>query len=547
MAPGFAGEKVLGRWPRTVVSPHSAKIEQAVANLSVVDLIPSWIPFAALTIAVSVAFLPVTAMSYSLYDDYCLLQVDGKQWVIEFFTSLGRPITGAYLVACKSILNIPYGNELCHFAGIAGAMLLAMATYRWLRRIEVAAVEAAFISFLICTLPSVQLYVAWTSAASSTYAACLATVALLIFDHPREIPTLRHLLPNWWRTAAAAALLIVAQLTYQPAALYFWSMCLAAIVLAPRSGPRELALRGLRYLVLGGGSLVAYAIILRAIIANMYPLSVRAQLVKFSDIPNKLEWFAHEPLHIALSLWSLWPIKSAVATLALFIVTGLLVKWYRWLASAEADGGSGGYARLVQFAWSLLVAVIVCAFIPLSYTFNLAVAENYPSYRTTFVLAVCFLLLTFAALDAWLAAVVASRQTPVRRILLATCSAIAMFSAHDNIIQRMIYPQAVELAYLQSELNRADLAEKSQIHVIRPTASQGVCPDVRYDEFGLPSAYAAWVPQPMVIKVLKDMKLDLARYEITHSAEGEPAPNGPHILVVDMRNLVGFRTERDRR
>jgi hypothetical protein len=141
----------------------------------------------ALAVVVFCVFLPTMAQPRLFMDDYPFLYGNTRAETITFFTSIGRPLTAGYLILCRDLIHHHNSVALCYLVGIAGAILLAIASFSWLRRNTVEPFEAALLSLLIVLLPSVQVYVSWITAASATYAAALATCALLVFDSRRGV------------------------------------------------------------------------------------------------------------------------------------------------------------------------------------------------------------------------------------------------------------------------------------------------------------------------------------------------------------------------
>lgn len=78
------------------------------------------------------------------------------------------------------------------------------------------------------------------------------------------------------------------------------------------------------------------------------------------------------------------------------------------------------------------------------------------------------------------------------------------------------------------------------VHIVRPGWNDGVSERVLGDEFGLPSLFSTWVPEPMTKAALRAAGIDARSIRVTHSAANAPVPTetGP---VLDLRQLATLR------
>ena len=122
----------------------------------------------------------------------------------------------------------------------AGIVALALLLYWRLLRSRVGSLPAALIALLACTLPAFQLHTAFTINFPMPWAAVLAgcasllTVAALDGSRPLKLD----------RLVAPTVLLVVAVLTYQPTAMFFWVFL--AVALAGSVGDSGRAVRLVR-------------------------------------------------------------------------------------------------------------------------------------------------------------------------------------------------------------------------------------------------------------------------------------------------------------
>jgi hypothetical protein len=496
--------------------------------------------FILLICAIFAMYLPAISMPSLYADDYLFLcEPYPASDVMAAFSMMGRPLAACYLIVCGCIINGPWGNELCHALGVAGAMLLAASTYRWLRKCSLTPSESLFVSFLIVALPGVQIYVAWITAGSFSLAAVVSTWAIIVFDRRHEAvkPESRSL--GWWwyaHVGLSSALLIVAHMIYQPAAMYFWALAIAGVLL-PTTSPKEVSRRGGAYLLLGLTSMAIYVAGLKLLLAlTGYGINDRATTVSLSALPAKLTWFLNEPVQNSLSAWMLYPqVPVSIAIFAVLVVGvfGRAIQQVR--AAARVDGEQ--LRPAARWLWALCVPTLAGFMAVLCYSYNLVIAEKWASYRTTFPLAATAVICAYVSLRLFTGGKIAS----IRNYVLAGCCVLALVSASNNVYQKIVFPQVVEFRFLQSQLDRSDLHEKSQIHVIR-AGWPGICAAWRYDEFGRPSSLAPWVPEPMVRRALNEMNIRSEGLTISHGEGTVGIPEGPHVVVVDMREITKLRS-----
>jgi hypothetical protein len=155
--------------------------------------------------------------------------------------------------------------------------------------------------------------------------------------------------------------------------------------------------------------------------------------------------------------------------------------------------------------------------------------------------------LAYVANDALLVAAGRYARVPLRRSLLAGCALCGVISTHANIYQRIVYPQVVEFQFLKRQLRESDVTAKTAIHMIQPDWFEGVCREVRYDEFGLASSYLWSAPVPMVRRALLGLGLNPDHYVIDAGTASEPAPAEDDVLVLDMRELAKLQGGASRR
>jgi hypothetical protein len=93
---------------------------------------------------------------------------------------------------------------------------------------------------------------------------------------------------------------------------------------------------------------------------------------------------------------------------------------------------------------------------------------------------------------------------------------------------------------LRTALRRSGTPDVRTVWFIKPNWTEGAAPFVRYDEFGLPSSYAPWVPDPAVLLLLRErgqkQRPSISVFAWDQTAAFEHS-HPPSFLVVDMRKL----------
>jgi hypothetical protein len=314
------------------------------------------------------------------------------------------------------------------------------------------------------------------------------------------------------------------------------------------------------------------------------------------DLIGKVRWFWNEPIVNGLGMFNVNPAESVALVLTIVAAVGIL------LLHVHSGWGAFGFLG------------IAAALTPLSYLPNLAISENFASYRSTGALSA--LLTLYVWLGLWgiaralpaaagarvavtrvvavalaallsfaiLTSVIVPLARPGRRVslhtltnwpellvfalVLVTLAGLGLWSvgsttwhrsaaavgvlaatafvvagvliAARNVTTLIVEPQSVELQLLRSDLDRRP--DPHHVVLVKPDWNQGAAPLVRYDEFGPPSTYFAWVPSPAVRLVLRERPrssrpiIDVLAWDQIRQAK---AAHGD--ILVDLRELQRYR------
>jgi hypothetical protein len=529
-------------------------------------------------LAALAAYLPAIVVPYAFMDDYYVLAWrEGLEG--EFFktaTSFGRPLHAVFLGGTFALASDIDSLRLVRLVSLIGVMALAVLLYEALRRAELDRWFATGVCITVVSLASFQVYVSWAAIGEAPFVAILAGLAALRLQSSFGLQG-RAALIRW---AQATVLLLAALLTYQPAAMFFW-VFVVIDVLRPGRRLGEASRRLAAGLAVAAAALfVSYAALRVGVHFYGGAFAGRTNLVH--DLVSKARWFWNEPIVNSFGLFGLLPAASVALAGVIVAVAGI--------ASLHAERGR----EALGFVG--LAALLV----PLSYLPNLAIAEEFASYRSIGALASLLTVylwlglwgirraltspsvrgaartlavLSVAALLSFLLAalVIVPFWRPAERVSLGTfagwpelatlvavlvvlaaaglwrakalgAATLAVFAlggiviAARNVTTLFVKTQSTELQLLRSQLERP--AEPGRVVFVKPSITDPAAPLVRYDEFGPPSTYFPWVPSPAVRLVLRERSPAL-RPEIEILAwDQAPAKRPPaDEAFVDMRRL----------
>ena len=421
----------------------------------------------------------------------------------------GRPIWGVVANAAFSAAGTIDNLRYVRIISVAGILALALVLYWALVRSKLGRTPAALIALLVCTLPPFQAYAAWAVMLHASWTALLAGCASLLAVAAVDAP--RRLRPE--RLMGATLLLLVALLTYQSAAMFFWSSSpsrwqAAWPTLGARYGwractsPSRPSRRVSRFSATSSGiSLIGED----AIGASRGTLT--------HDVSGKAEWFWNWALYGSLNLfditWSAW--------LAAFVATVAVVGIVLWVL------------RHATRPW--LYIGLAALLVPITVVPNLVVEETYQfvAYRT--LVSLSALIALYFGLGAlalwvmfreWLEGRVSGRALLVSE-RVATGLAIAfvatgIVTANRNVDTLYAEPQLRELRLLRGQVAAMPDPVRNVAFVLSRPEAERVPGSPLSDEFGHPSTSPWYGAEPLVLLLLRE--------------QGRLAPPHPSVSVL---------------
>jgi hypothetical protein len=436
---------------------------------------PGSFPFyAAIIVTVLATYSSPLTSIYAFSDDYPFLEsaLANKVILVKYsFVLAGRPVlallSGPVLEQLDNIGDLRFVRLI----GILGIAALACCFFKALSSGVFEKLESALVALVICTLPSFQVIAAWASTAFFPYAALLAAASWHFAERAQTRLIWSDFLISW-------ALLTLSLGIYQPAAMFFVFFFLISLL---RDHPH---LPGAPSRLLVPSVILALALLAGYAFAVLGPFSLigitRTDRSALSgDLLGKVAWFLREPLVNALNFHNIYSMELvAVATGASMIYA--LVRY--WNQSA-----------LEGVAFLLLCMVLL----PVAYLPNLAVTENWASYRSLPVLSALTALYGALSIKGLTRSLRPKLQSPFLKASLIAAALISTVVASRTVRDYFVVPQTAELAVLHALVRESPVHPDGRVIFIPPTWEQHLAPGVRYDEFGLPSASKPWVPEAM--------------------------------------------------
>lgn len=497
--------------------------------------LPSLITLTAPLLAV---YAVCVVVPYAFADDYSFLGGILRGGTTVAFTDTargGRPLQGLLTLLTFGHMHGVADLRYQRLGGILGLVLLAWLLSLALARAGLDRRLALLVPLLICLLPPAQVYAAWATAAYFPYAAALAGLAVVVLERAAAHLSNRS---RWWRAgvlwASAAGLWLAALAIYQPAAMAFWLF--AAVVLFAPDRPLPAILKRLAIYLPTMGLLFVLDLTLARLVPALvlgHPLDyARSQPVH--DVAGKVQWFLSGPLVDALNLAKLMPSRPLAVAVATLMCVGLLL---------YVRGGI--WVRLAKL-------VLALALLPLSYTPNLVVAEDWGTYRTQ--IALCALVALYLAIGLLGGARVARTAWSARRVwgtwsaetavswLLAGALVVCALLAVRNVTLDFVLPNHTEYTLLTRQLRDANLADARSVTVVECWRLDSTAAEIRYDEFGTPTCMITWAAPAMTYLALRDIAPASASLPIVAVSADQIAAVQPGSAVVNMRLLARYRS-----
>jgi preprotein translocase subunit SecG len=275
-------------------------------------------------------------------------------------------------------------------------------------------------------------------------------------------------------------------------------------------------------------------------------ISNRAQLA--SNPLNKTLFFLGRPLACAFRLNWIVNEKSVPGMIvyALILIAYVLMNTVSAASrgSAYASRGSAYTSRGSAYWFSRLHYLLtVLGLLVLIYLPSLAVKENWASNRTLLALDMAAFLLLFTSL----LRVIGTERN--RRIMALVFGFVVFVQAEYNLRFVFLGPITQEYRLVRSYIEANYTPETRTISFIRPSndlfqRKYGV--NSSWDEFGIPSFYPEWVPDPFVRQIVFEKtgsrsiagRLVIQNWKDAATWRHSDTTASSHVLLVDVERIL---------
>jgi hypothetical protein len=450
-------------------------------------------------------YSPVLSRTYAFCDDFYYLarSLRAPDWLSAVMREAllqGRPFDGLILDFSFLCLHRVSDLVLLRLAGIFGAACLAFVSYKLLLKADWPRVQSFCLALCLVTLPPFQVYISWAVAAPHIFSALAAYFAVRLGQTAGQ----RTGRLRFFTLAGAIASMFLAVGLYQPSAMFYWLF--AAMIFFKRTEnsarvqffKQEARFSLMLLVVFAGACLLEMGVFesSKRYFGTAAVLPQRSHLT--THIAAKINWFINGPLVDALNFHRLQPSHKMACLIALFLAVGLFL---------YCKGNL--YQRLMQIS-------LAACLVPLSYLPNLAIAEDFVTYRTEAGLTALLVFYVFLA-SVGLAETLSKRfASPAITSLASLTAAASIVIANYNVAAFFVLPQTLELGLMKSQL-AGNFGEKTKANPVLLKRDDTLAPFSRYDEFGLPSLCQPWVPEPVVF-LIKQGLVDSGSPESTNGS-----------------------------
>ena len=362
-------------------------------------------------LAALVAYFPAIVVPYGFMDDYYLLAwqrgLEGEFW--KTATQFGRPLHALFLSGAFGLASDIGALRLVRLLGLLGVMLLALLLYYVLRQAGFGRWLSTGVCVSVVSLASFQLYVSWAAIFEAPYVAVLAGLASLRL-----------------RSASAWKVGVRSSVGARPPR--FFSARCSAISL-PRcssgSSPRSTSYARTRSLLGRCGSSA------KALRWQRWRCSSATQRCESACTSTEVRSRVGRTSYTISSERRGGSGTSRSSTASGCSISSRPRARLSRSRSSQRSGSCSSTASPGPGALGFLGLAV--AFVPLSYTPNLVISENFASYRSTAALATLLTLYLWFGLWGIARALTSSareaRRPIVTRVFVLALAALASFAA----------------------------------------------------------------------------------------------------------------------
>jgi hypothetical protein len=445
-----------------------------------------WICYGIFFVLTFICYAPVLSPGYAFSDDFYHLAMfvrmpNSFHELMVCSCLQGRPMLGVVLGLAMTQIHHIADFAYMRLFGIFAASAVAVCTYALMRANGWRKLPAASLSVACIAVPGFQVFAAWSVTSTFILPMLGAFLAVNIAKDLGAMATMQ----SRFRFLLAALAQFLGICIYQPTAMFFWFFASVSLFnFEPWT--KDKSRRLLNFLLVFGLASVAELVffeLAKRYLGTLGLLPGRSHLTL--DIIGKLRWFVTDPLMDALNLNRLNASPRVAVVVALLISVGLLL-FFR----------GGMHARFSQF-------LLAGCFVGLCYLPNLAIAENFATYRTQVAMAALIFFYCGLAITGFAQTCFRNISATVYSASLVAFCLLNLLAAHYHVQNFFVTPQILELNLLKAQLH-GDFGPELQKKPQFLTREDSFAPFTRYDEFGLPSMAQTWVPEPACFLITRE-------------------------------------------
>lgn len=449
-------------------------------------------------------YIPVISTRYAFLDDYNFVFLANQHEIPQLASGLvsgGRPLYALLSLIFTFVSQI--GNlrwiRLLSIAGIAALCMLFMKHLRetttFSRKISIAG------GMLIGLMPAFQVYASWAVTAFDPWSAFFAGLGFRALNYDSA--------QKWKASVLSVAFLVCAITIYQPSAMMYFVFAGTAWLTAEKLPPLKEVIRAVA--VMGTALALDYAAAKLLPIILFHDSTAYSRTALVTNIDAKAWWFLTEVMRDALNLPYVLGNKLVAIFSAVFIASGFLIVMKHERPTSVAR------------------ATLSILLLPLAYTPNLIVKEDWASYRTQVALTSLLVLYFIMALGAWLRLCRIDRFMPA---FMFAAVIVCSWMARHTVETEFTIPQAKELHLVSTYLSReGNLVGAKEIYIVPARWQDSLAPFVRYDEFGTPSSQAVWAAPGLIWAILSAQNSQSAsKLKTAIVGPAKQAPKGATIV-----------------
>ncbi len=461
------------------------------------------------TLLLFVIFRQVWYADYAYLDEAHEIwhRKDGSNFLMLFVQ--GRPVAGWIIhkafASIDTIGALKWLRIISLFGWTITLLMFFNMLKKWVRMSGLHSQLIPIISILACCSCSVAIYIGWASCLEVFFAhfcgllsGHVLFMALSKQDHARKLPVAPLI--------AAILLGLFALFTYQTAFGAFLLPFFLYYLGKRYQKPDRLLITGL--VVYIAISILYFFLFKYSLKQGGVAASDRTGIS--TDLIGKIGFFFSTPLAQAFSFNFLYNISGIFSQVFYY---GALA-W--WVVSVFIQG-STNTVRAGGFHILRCLGFLALIYLPI-----MVAKENFASYRTMFCLNIAGSILLIDALLPLLK----NQKVNIERASVWGFCLFIVYIAHKNFNRNFINPLRTEYTVLRNEVQRQYSPTVQSIYFVRPKESlfREMFGVLTYrDEFGEPSTYKDWTPDPLLRQIITEItgnrKMAEEQIKVIHVAD----------------------------